>query len=138
LTHAVDPFTKHPSFNKYEEEHGATPSDNYLKYAKSQHEYAAHLSSIVEELRPIVGNDNKKVYAAIKVISEIFALSSDDKVYLHSPGHNQIKEKYKNFISKNEYYELFDIAVKPEIWAWSKRPTLWKKFIKDLASSLLS
>jgi hypothetical protein len=138
LAHAVDPFTKHASFNKYEKQHSATPSDNYLKYAKSQHEYAAHLSSIVEELRPIVGNDNKKVYAAIKVISEIFALSPDDKEYLHSPGNNQIKEKYKNFISRNEYYELFDIAVKPEIWAWSKRPTLWKKFIKDLASSLLS
>lgn len=138
LAHAVDPFTKYASFNKYEKEHGATASNNYLKYAKSQHEYAAHLSSIVEELRPIVGNDNKKVYAVIKVISEIFALSPDDKVYLNSPANKEIYEKYKNFITKNEYYELFDIAVKPEIWAWSKRPTLWKKFIKDLASSLLS
>jgi hypothetical protein len=149
LTHAVDPFIKHPSYRGYQDKYGADFSGRaegpinpktglsarYEKYAKSQTEYAAHTSTLVEDLRNIVGDDRQKTSAAIKIISQISALPLKDQTQTSKPV-RLIFQEYQGVISAEEYSDIFELSKKPEVRSWSTRPTLFKKFLKDMTTSL--
>lgn len=146
LAHASDPFTKHPAYDAYHKKYGANfgappgptnprtgLSAKYEKYAKSQAEYVAHSSTLLEDLKSMFGDDRVKLAAAIKIISQISALSLVDQAHTNNAANRRIYKQYQDIISVEEYEGLFELAQKPEIKAWRTRPTLFKKFLKDLS-----
>jgi len=149
LVHARDPFPMHPSFEKYEKKHYSDVSKDEgpvnlasgltsarEKYFKSQPEYAAYASTFVEDLKGIVGEDKQKISAALKIIAQVSALPLEQREKHHFPANRAIFNSYKGIIGANEYIKLLAIVNKPEIKAWVTRPTLFKKFLKDMATSL--
>jgi hypothetical protein len=140
LVHASDPFVRHPSYKRYREKlkRGSLKVDpqvglspRYQNYAKSQTEYAAYSSGIISDLKPIVGDDSRKISSAIKIISQVAQLPPAEQTM-----NNKVLAKYPGSISLDEYKEILAIAKKPEIKAWSTRPTLFRKFLGDLAIGL--
>jgi len=103
---------------------------NYEKYRKSQHEYNAELTPLITQLKKIVKNDEYKTKLVFWIIEHVKNYSKASDLFFETKEHfedgsNRMfnsEESYWRFI-----YNLFNV-VKP----WTKRPTLYKKFINDL------
>ena len=148
LVHSVDPLLKDTNrFMNYYDKKGAEPigseinlsklpnskseyDRNYEKYAKSQHEYNAELTTLINKIRRVVKNDKTKMKWMFWMINNIKKINDVEEIYRRT---EQYFENGDNPLFKNTddywYYlsDMFNI-IKP----WSKRPTLFKKFLNDL------
>jgi len=148
LVHSMDPLLKNDErFMNYYNKKGAEPvgseinlskspnskseyDRNYEKYVKSQHEYAAELTTLINKVRKIVNNDKTKMKWMFWMISNINKINDVEEIYLRTEhyfedGNNPLfktTDEYWNYL-----WDMFN-TIKP----WSKRPTLFKKFLNDL------
>jgi hypothetical protein len=148
LVHSMDPLLRDGNrFMDYYNKKGAEPvgdktkvsnlpnsnseyDRNYEKYAKSQHEYNAELTTLINKIRRVVKNDRTKMKWMFWMINNIKKINDVEEIYRRT---EQYFENGDNPLFKNTddywYYlsDMFNI-IKP----WSKRPTLFKKFLNDL------
>jgi hypothetical protein len=153
LVHSVDPLVKNKEiYKKYYEKKGAEPTGNpfvldkrpnikseydinYEKYRKSQHEYKAELTPLINRIDKLVKGDKYKIEWVFWLLSIIEKYNTprdmyfDTKSYFEDNGGSPFKiseDNYWNFI-----YYLFNV-VKP----WSSKPTLMRSLKKELYSAL--
>jgi len=148
LVHSMDPLLKDTNrFMDYYDKKGAEPvgseinlskspnskseyDRNYNKYAKSQHEYNAELTPLINKLRRIVKGDKTKMKWVFWMISNIKIINNVEDLFLRT---EQYFENGDNPLFKNTddyWYYLSDMfnTIKP----WTTRPTLYKKLLNDI------
>ena len=111
LVHSVDPLLK--------------DTNRFMNY-----EYNAELTTLINKIRRVVKNDKTKMKWMFWMINNIKKINDVEEIYRRT---EQYFENGDNPLFKNTddywYYlsDMFNI-IKP----WSKRPTLFKKFLNDL------
>ena len=148
LVHSMDKLLKNNDlFSAYYSKKGAEPtgnkfnlskvpnskseySKNYEKYRKSQHEYNAELTPLINKIKKIVKNDEYKTKLAFWIIENIRYYKDSESLYYATQEHFRDGGN-RMFNSQDDYwkfvYNIFNV-VKP----WTTKPTLYKKFINDL------
>lgn len=158
LVHAMDPLVRDiHMFNKYMGKKGAEPSGNKFaliknkdasgnltyssekdknteKYMKSQHEYTAFLSNIASDVKRIFGNDKNKQEWLRWFIENIGKFKNYNEMYDGVVKYLDKMKEVKLFNNEKDLiyfiHKLFDAK------KWVSDPKIYKKFIKDIYSSL--
>lgn len=153
LVHSLDPLVRDKKiYAKYYDKKGAEPSGNpfvldktpnkkseydinYEKYRKSQHEYKAELTPLINRINRLVKGDQNKIKWIFWLISTIKYYDNPQDVYSNTLSYFEENGTSPFKISKDDYWELiyslFHI-VKP----WTSKPTLMKKLKKELYIAL--
>jgi hypothetical protein len=148
LVHSMDKLLKNSEvFNDYYSKKGAEPtgnkfnlskvknskseySKNYEKYRKSQHEYNAELTPLINKIKKIVKNDEYKIKLMFWLIENAKNYNNETDLY-HDTKDYFTDGSGRMFNSQDDYwkfiYNMFAV-IKP----WTTKPTLYKKFINDL------
>jgi len=153
LVHSVDPLVKDKKiYAKYYNKKGAEPSGNtfvldktpnakseydknYEKYRKSQHEYKAELTPLINKLNRLVKGDQYKIKWIFWLISIIGYYDTPHEMYVNTSSYFEENGSSPFKISEDDYwlfiYDLFT-KVKP----WTTKPSLMKKLKKELYVAL--
>jgi hypothetical protein len=152
LVHSRDKLLKKiDTFSPYYNKKGAEPTGNmfnlskttgskseftknYEKYRKSQHEYNADLTPLINNIKKIVGKNEFKLKIIFWIISNINNFDNSRELFHKTKEYFDVENK-TIFNSTDEYWvfvnNLFNI-IKP----WTTKPSLYKKFINDLYTAL--
>lgn len=148
LVHSMDPLLKDTNrFMNYYDKKGAEPigseinlsklpnskseyDRNYNKYAKSQHEYNAELTPLINKLRRIVKGDKTKMKWLFWMIFKIKKFNDVEDLYLRTEQYFENGDNPLFKTTDDYWYYLSDMfnTIKP----WTTRPTLYKKLLNDL------
>ena len=148
LVHSMDPLLKNDDrYKNYYEKKGAEPTGskinlskspnskseydrNYNKYAKSQHEYTAELTPLINKIRRVVKGDGTKIKWMFWVISNISKFNDVEDLFLRTEQYFKDGDNPLFKTTDDYWYYLFDIfnIIKP----WTVKPTLYKKLINDI------
>jgi len=148
LVHSMDPLLKNDErFMNYYNKKGAEPvgseinlskspnskseyDRNYNKYAKSQHEYNAELTPLINKLKRIVRGDKTKMKWLFWMISNIKKFNDVEDLYLRTEQYFENGDNPLFKTTDDYWYYLSDVfnIIKP----WTTRPTLYKKLLNDL------
>jgi len=148
LVHSMDPLLKNDErFMNYYNKKGAEPvgsqinlsklpnskseyDRNYNKYAKSQHEYNAELTPLINKLKRIVRGDKTKMKWLFWMISNIKKFNDVEDLYLRTEQYFENGDNPLFKTTDDYWYYLSDMfnVIKP----WTARPTLYKKLLNDL------
>lgn len=148
LVHSQDPLLKDDNrYMNYYDKKGAEPTGsrinlsklpnskseydrNYEKYTKSQHEYNAELTQLINKIGRVVKNDGTKIKWMFWMINNIKIYNDVNELYLKTEQYFENGDNPLFKTTTDYWYYLSDIfyTIKP----WSKRPTLFKKFLNDL------
>ena len=148
LVHSMDPLLKNDDrYKNYYEKKGAEPigskinlskspnskseyDRNYNKYAKSQHEYTAELTPLINKIRRVVKGDGTKIKWMFWVISNISKFNDVEDLFLRTEQYFKDGDNPLFKTTDDYWYYLFDIfnIIKP----WTVKPTLYKKLINDI------
>lgn len=148
LVHSMDPLLKNDErFMNYYNKKGAEPvgsqinlsklpnskseyDRNYNKYAKSQHEYNAELTPLINKLKRIVRGDKTKMKWLFWMISNIKKFNDVEDLYLRTEQYFENGDNPLFKTTDDYWYYLSDMfnVIKP----WTDRPTLYKKLLNDL------
>ena len=153
LVHSRDKLLKKTdTYNRYYDKKGAEPvglkfnlsksnpnapseyKKNYEKYRKSQYEYNADLTPLINNVRKIVGRNDFKRKVVFWVISNINDFSNVEDLYSATKEYFDVE--YKNMFKTEEDYWFFVSNLYNVIKPWTTKPTLYKKFINDLYTAL--
>ena len=152
LVHSRDKLIKKTdTFNSYYDKKGAEPtgnrfnisktpnsrsefSKNYEKYRKSQHEYNADLTPLINNVRKIVGRNDFKRKVVFWIISNINHFSNVNDLYFATKEYFDVENKA--MFKTEEDYWFFVSNIYNVIKPWTTKPTLYKKFINDLYTAL--
>ena len=153
LVHSRDKLLKKTdTYNRYYDKKGAEPAGlkfnisknnpnapseykkNYEKYRKSQYEYNADLTPLINNVRKIVGRNDFKRKVVFWVISNINDFSNVEDLYSATKEYFDVE--YKNMFKTEEDYWYFLSNLYDVIKPWTTKPTLYKKFINDLYTAL--
>ena len=149
LVHAIDPLVrKKDVYQSYFDKKGSDPKGitynlskspnskseyekEYDKYRKSQHEYKAELTPLINKLNKIVQKDSEKLKWIFWLVSSIGYYNNADELYWNSKEYFE-KDGDPNFkFDQDTYWSfLFDLfnIIKP----LSSKPSLFKKLKKEL------
>jgi hypothetical protein len=148
LVHSMDPLLKNDErFMNYYNKKGAEPvgseinlskspnskseyDRNYNKYAKSQHEYNAELTPLINKLRRIIKGNKTKMKWLFWMISKIKEINDVEEIYLRTEQYFENGDNPLFKTTDDYWYYLSDMfnVIKP----WTTRPTLYKKLLNDL------
>lgn len=153
LVHSIDPLVRNKDvFSKYYDKKGSDLTDttfdssksintkseyerSYDKYRKSQHEYKAELTPLINILdRYVKGNENK-IKWVLWLVSMVGYYDNADELYFETESYFESDGESKIRFNDDEYWKfifnLFNV-VKP----LSNKPSLMKKLNKELYSGL--
>ncbi len=149
LVHAMDPLVRNVElFGKYYAKKGAEPGGtsfvlskradakseyelNYDKYRKSQHEYIAEISPLINMVKKITGGDSKRIEWVMWILKNIKNYNTAEDLYFATVDYMDDYKQVKLFSDNDSYWGFISNAfgvVKP----WAGKPTLYKKFLNDL------
>jgi hypothetical protein len=148
LVHSIDPLLKNDDrYKNYYEKKGAEPTGskinlsklpnskseydrNYNKYAKSQHEYNAELTPLINKIRRVVKGDETKMKWMFWMISNISKFNDVEDLYLRTEQYFEDGDNPLFKTTDDYWYYLFDMfnIIKP----WTVKPTLYKKLLNDI------
>ena len=133
MVHAMDPLVSNKKvYSSYYMKKGAEPDKDYDKYRKSQHEYKAELTPLINKINKITGYDDNRVKWVLWIIQNIKVYNTVEDVYYSTYNHMFGEGKTNPLFTSDAKYwyflnTLFDI-IKP----WTKDDKLYKKFLSDL------
>jgi len=149
LVHAMDPLVRDVNlFGKYYAKKGAEPGgsnfvlsksvgakseyeQNYEKYRKSQHEYIAELSPLINTVKKLTRGDSMRIKWIMWILVNIKNYDTAEDLYYATIGYMDDYKDNKLFLDNDSYWGFISSAfgvVKP----WASKPTLYKKYINDL------
>lgn len=142
LVHSMDPKHRNKQlFTRLYRKSGAKPDEDLDKYYKSPWEFDAYTAPLIRTIRYNLNKvENEDEYK-----EKIFNLLYDIKTKsVEEIINNEKYELLSLFFSKKEWdAENYDAIMRlfvhelNKIKIWSKRPTLYKRFLKRLAQELL-
>lgn len=136
LVHSLDPLIRNKKlYANYYDKKGAEPSGDYEKYRKSQHEYKAELTPLINKIDRLVKGDKYKIEWIFWLLSNIEYYSSPQEIFLNTKSYFENAGDAPIKISEDDFWEFINYffnVVKP----WSSKPSLMKRFKKELYVAL--
>lgn len=149
LVHSIDPLVRNVGvFSKYYQKKGSEPSGssfnisksigskseyerNYDKYRKSQHEYKAELTPLINVLSRLVKGDENKIKWVLWLVSMVGKYDKVDELYFDTKSYFDIDGMSKIRFNDDGYWKfinkLFNV-IKP----LSDKPSLMRKLNKEI------
>lgn len=153
LVHSIDPLVRNKDvYRKYYDKKGSDLTGttfnvsksinskseyerSYDKYRKSQHEYKAELTPLINILDRYVKGDENKIKWVLWLVSMVEYYNGADELYFVTKSHFGVDGKSNMRFNDDDYWQFINnlfYVVKP----LSNKPSLMKKLNKELYSGL--